>query len=64
MVHDYNTAAEVRRAFWVGMGPGHPWRKRRGQSYAAECLSEFGDFVAMLYRNGHISESLFGSVRL
>lgn len=63
--YQFTTAGSVRKAFWSGMGPGHPWRKRnRDGDYCTDCRVEFADFVEMLRRDGLISESLAYSVTL
>jgi hypothetical protein len=56
---------EVRAAFWQGLPPGHPWRKRLASGdYCTDCRVEFVDFVDMLARDGVITEALAQRVTL
>lgn len=63
MEYDYTTEGQVRKAFWIGLEQF----KRRGwrqNDYSATIRSEFVEFVDMLQKNGHISESLAERVTL
>ena len=63
MTYDFTTEAQVRKAFWVGLEQF----KRRGyrqNDYDATIRSEWCEFVDMLQKNGHISESLADRVTL
>lgn len=63
---DYTTEGQVRRAFWQGNEHLHTQYKRgkRQDDYNATIRSEWVEFVDMLARNGHISESLAERVTL
>lgn len=62
----YATEAQVRAAFWQGNEHLRAQFKRgkRQNDYNATIRSEWVEFVDMLARDGHISESLASNVTL
>ncbi len=56
------TQKEIRAAFWQGF-PIRPKKLRNGD-YPTDVRVEFVDFVDMLARDGHISETLAGRATL
>lgn len=57
--YTFTTQGQIRRAFWDGFPPGHPWRRKlKNGDYCTDCRVEFADFVEMLRRDGLISEAL------
>lgn len=63
MTYEFTTQGQVRKAFWIGL---EQFRKpgKRQNDYDATIRSEWVEFVDLLARNGHISESLAQSVTL
>ena len=63
MEYDFKTEGQVRKAFWVGL---EQFKKRgkKQNDYDATIRSEWCEFVDLLARNGHISESLAQRVTL
>ena len=66
MTYDFNSESQVRKAFWQGSDTLRAAYKRgkRQNDYNATIRSEFVEFVDMLARNGHISDSLAQRVTL
>ena len=64
MTFDFTTEGQVRKAFWIGMPQGVQVRGKRQNGYNATIRSEWCEFVDMLQKNGHISESLAERVTL
>lgn len=61
--YSFTTEGAVRKAFWQGSA----FKRRRGKDhndYPADVRVEFVDFVDMLVRDGHISETLAQKVTL
>lgn len=57
------TQAEIRAAFWQGMPQvWSKYRNKRQNEWPCDLRMEFCDFVEMLHRDGHISESLANRV--
>lgn len=57
------TQSEVRTAFWQGMPQvWEKYRNKRQNNWPCDLRMEFCDFVEMLRRDGHISESLANRV--
>ena len=57
------TQSEVRTAFWQGMPQvWAKYRNKRQNDWPCDLRMEFCDFVEMLRRDGHISESLANRV--
>ena len=63
MSYTYTTQKQVRAAFWQGWPEGFQ-RGKRHNEYNATIRSEFVEFVDMLAKDGHISESLAERVTL
>lgn len=63
---EYTTQAQVRAAFWQGNEHLRAQfrSKKRQNYYNATIRSEFVEFVDMLARDGHISETLASNVTL
>lgn len=65
MSYEFTIEGAVRKAFWSGFPPGHPWRKKlRDGDYCTDCRVEFADFVENLRRSECIFEKLAYSVTL
>lgn len=64
MTFDFTREGQVRKAFWQGMPTGVQVRGKRQNGYSATIRSEWVEFVDMLQKNGHISESLAERVTL
>lgn len=66
MAYDFTTQAQVRAAFWQGSETLRTMYKRGKEQneYNATIRSEWVEFVDLLARNGHISESLAQRVTL
>lgn len=66
MSYPFKTEAQVRAAFWQGSEHlrARYHRGMRQNEYDATIRSEFVEFVDMLARAGHISESLASRVTL
>lgn len=67
MKPDFTTRAQVRAAFWQGVAHntgGSIQRKKVNGDYTTDTRCEFVDFVDMLAREGHISETLAQRVTL
>ena len=59
------TTTEIRAAFWQGSEHLKQFvNSKRQNEYAATIRSEFVEFVDMLERDGHISQSLAKKVTL
>jgi len=64
MEYEFTTESQVRAAFWQGMPADSYVRGKRQNGYNATIRSEFVEFVDMLQKSGHISESLSERVTL
>lgn len=66
MTYQYTTQQQVRAAFWRGNEHLRSQYRsgKRQNDYNATIRVEFVDFVDMLEKNGHISESLAQRVTL
>lgn len=66
MNYQFTTIGQVRQAFWQGNAHlrSNYKRGKRQNEYNATIRCEFVDFVDMLSKNGHISESLAFKVTL
>lgn len=62
----FTTQSQVRAAFWQGSGTLRAQFRatKRQNDYNATIRSEFVEFVDMLARTGHISETLAQHVTL
>ena len=59
------SSKQVVSAFWQGMPPvWAKYRRRAHNDCPADLRMEFADFVDMLQRDGHISETVAASVTL
>lgn len=57
------TQSKMRTAFWQGMPQvWAKYRNKRQNDWPCDLRMEFCDFVEMLRRDGHISESLANRV--
>lgn len=61
--YTFTTEKQVRAAFWQGSEHLRA-RGKRQNDYSAEIRQEWVEFVDMLARDGHISESLANRVTL
>ena len=63
MTDTFTTQGQVRKAFWQG-APSVMRKRLPNGDYPTDTRCEFVDFVDMLVRDGHISESLGQHVTL
>ncbi len=65
-MNTFTTEGQIRKAFWQGNVHlrAQYARGKRQNDYNATIRSEFVEFVDMLARDGHISESLAQRVTL
>jgi len=67
MAYTFTSEGAVRRAFWQGCNEYIRSQFRRGKrqnEYTATIRSEFVEFVDMLVKNDHISDTLAQRVNL